>query len=121
MTFSVNNNLNNNYYNNPPVNMQGIEDEKKKAEIAVKKQVASNPVSNKVGEDSTYPKALLLTMLPIWLGLGFVMDKFNAKCGGKYEDSLVGKVGAKLDKVGNNKIFQSDAVKKTGNVFSNIK
>ncbi len=51
-------------------------------------------------------------ILPTWLAMGFGMDRFNKACRGKYEDSAVGRVQAWSEKVGDNKFFQSNFMKK---------
>lgn len=39
--------------------------------------------------------------LPVWAAMCLAMDKFNSKCGGEYDKSLVGRVGAWGEKIGN--------------------
>lgn len=56
--------------------------------------------------------------IPVWIAMALGMDKFNAKCRGKYEDSLVGKVEAWAEKTGNNSFFQSKPMKWVENTLT---
>lgn len=77
-----------------PVQMQGIDAEK------VKKSVDNSYLANRAkASEETNPLAMLGVGAGVWYGLGQGMDKFNPKCAGKYEDSILGKVGGFGDKV----------------------
>ena len=53
-----------------------------------------------------HPIASILT----WFGCGFLLDKYTAACGGKYEDSLLKKVTNFGDRIENSKFVQSKPV-----------
>ena len=53
-----------------------------------------------------HPIASVLT----WFGCGFLLDKYTAACGGKYEDSLLKKVTNFGDRIENSKFVQSKPV-----------
>lgn len=76
-----------------PVQMQGIDSEK------VRKSVDNSYLANRAkASEETNPFAMLGLGAGIWYGLGQGMDKFNPKCAGKYEDSILGKIGGAGDK-----------------------
>lgn len=59
-------------------------------------------VSNSSEQDES--KNMLITAgitVPVWAAMCLAMDKFNSKCGGTYDKSLVGRVGAWGERIGN--------------------
>lgn len=77
-----------------PVNLQGVDAEK------VKKSVDNSYLANRAkASEETNPYLMLGVGTGVWYGLSQGMDKFNPKCAGKYEDSILGKVGGWGDKI----------------------
>lgn len=80
-----------------PVQMQGLDAEK------VKHSMDNSYLANRArASEETNPFAMLGVGGAVWYGLGQGMDKFNPKCAGKYEESILGKVGGWGDKVSTN-------------------
>lgn len=104
----VSNNNINLKYNNIPMQagvpqplpaMQGIEGEKIKQ--SVDNSYLANRMKASSGEE-TNPLASLGVGTAVWYGIAQGMDKLNPKMEGKYEDSILGKMGAWGDKVATN-------------------
>ncbi len=67
---------------------------------AVKQTVDSSYLANRVkASEGTNPNTTLGLSLGTWYLLSQAMDKFGIKCAGKYEDSVLGKIGNFGDKV----------------------
>lgn len=61
---------------------------------AVKQTVDNSYLANRVkASEGTNPNTTLGLSLGVWYLLAQAMDKFGVKCGGKYEDSVLGKIG----------------------------
>ena len=74
--------------------MQGIDPEK------VKQSVDNSYLANRArASEETNPFAMLGVGAGVWYGLGQAMDKFNPKCAGEYNQTILGKVGHFGDKV----------------------
>ena len=76
--------------------MQGVEGEKLKQ--SVDNSYLANRVKASSGEESN-PFATLGVGTALWYGISQGMDKLNPKMEGKYEDTILGKMGAWGDKV----------------------
>lgn len=78
-----------------------------KGRLSFKEMLESNPFTMPVamffGPLIDHPFASLAT----WLGCGFLLDKYDKACGGKYEDSLLKKAASLGDRIENSKIVQS--------------
>lgn len=79
--------------------MQGVEGEKLKQ--SVDNSYLANRVKASSGEESN-PFATLGVGTALWYGISQGMDKLNPKMEGKYEDTILGKMGAWGDKVATN-------------------
>ena len=68
-----------------------------------KQSVDNNYISNRVkasqSEEPENPALTLGLTAASWYGLSQAMDKFNPMCGGKWENSILGKLGAWGDKI----------------------
>ncbi len=69
------------------------------AKQAVDNSYLSNRVKASAPEDGDNPLVKAGLTVATWYGLAQAMDKFGPKCTGKYEDSVLGKLGAWGDKV----------------------
>jgi len=67
---------------------------------SIKQGINDNPAV-KIADNKENPALLLGLTLPAWLGMGFLMAKFNDACAGEYKDSLVGKIGQAGDTFSN--------------------
>ena len=78
-------------YTQPP--MQGTGSEQ------IKQSVDKSYLANraKASEESN-PAATLGLGTAAWLGINYGMDRFNPKCAGEYSESVLGKLGAMVDK-----------------------
>lgn len=79
--------------------MQGVEGEK------IKQSVDNSYLANRVkasSGDESNPLATLGVGTAVWYGIAQGMDKLNPKMEGKYEDTILGKMGAWGDKVATN-------------------
>lgn len=101
-------------------NMQGLPPNLALAEEKIKEGVGNNIVAKKF-ESTDKPGLLFGLMLPIWLGIGQVMEKFNKKCAGEYKDSIPGKISAWSEKIGSHKFFKSNFVKTAENGYNGTK
>lgn len=79
--------------------MQGVDGEKIKQ--SVDNSYLANRVKASSGEE-TNPLATLGVGTAVWYGIAQGMDKLNPKMEGKYEDTILGKMGAWGDKVASN-------------------
>lgn len=79
---------------------------------AVKQTVDNSYLANRVkaSSDADNSGAVVLATIPVWYGLSQAMDKVNAKCGGEFEKSLFGRIGAWGDNLSNK--FSGTAVGK---------
>lgn len=80
----------------PLPSMQGVDGEK------LKQSVDNSYIANRVkasSNEESNPFAMLGTGAAVWYGLCQGMDKLNPMMAGKYEDSILGKMGAWGDKV----------------------
>ena len=68
---------------------------------AVDNSYLSNRVKASAPTEDDNPLAKLGLSLAAWYGLSQAMDKFGPKCAGKYEDSILGRLGNWGDKVSN--------------------
>lgn len=66
---------------------------------AVDNSYLSNRVKASATTEDDNPAAKLGLTVAAWYGLAQAMDKFGPKCAGKYEDSVLGRLGAWGDKV----------------------
>ncbi|MBQ8458896.1 hypothetical protein IJ541_02200 [bacterium] len=78
------------------VSMSGIDQEK------VRQSVDNNYLANRAkASKETNPLTLFGIGAGLWYAIGQLMEKLNPKFGGKYEDSLGGKIGGLGDKFSN--------------------
>ena len=69
---------------------------------AVKQSVDNSYLANRVkASEEANPNLTLGLSLASWYGLAQAMDKFGPKCAGKYEESVLGRLGNWGDKVQN--------------------
>lgn len=78
-------------FNNPQ--LQNVNADK------IKKKSALRSVGETESKNSPEWLTPALT-IPVWIGMGYGMDKFNKACAGNYEDSILGKVNTWGEKVG---------------------
>lgn len=83
----------------PLPTMQGVDGEKLKQ--SVDNSYLANRVKASSGEESN-PLATLGVGTAVWYGIAQGMDKLNPKMEGKYENTILGKMGAWGDKVATN-------------------
>ncbi len=80
--------------------MQGIDQAAVKQ--SVDQTVNNNYLTNRAKASSeSNPLAVGAITTGLWYGIAQGMDKVNEKCGGKWEDSLLGKIGKAGDKISN--------------------
>lgn len=74
--------------------MQGVDSEK------IKQSVDNSYLANRAkASKETNPLTMLGVGTGVWYGISQGMDKFNPKCEGAYEKSILGKLGAWGDKI----------------------
>lgn len=87
-----------NFQQNIPPAMQGIDQERVRQ--TARETADNNYITNRAkASKDTNPLALLGLGTVLWYGIGQMMEKINPLFGGKYEDSLGGKIGAFGDKI----------------------
>lgn len=86
-----------NFQQNVPA-MQGIDQERVRQ--SARETADNNYITNRAkASKDTNPVALVGLGAVLWYGIGQLMEKINPLFGGKYEDSLGGKIGAFGDKI----------------------
>jgi len=126
--FMVSNNIYNQKYNVPmqamgqsyaapnAVPMEAVDAQ------AVKQSVDNSYLSNRVkasANEESNPTATLGLTLASWYAISQAMDKFGPKCAGKYEDSILGRLGNWGDKV-QNKFTSTWVGKQTQNAYHKV-
>lgn len=70
--------------------------------------INNNPITKNFNvDDNKYKWVIPTFFLPLFAGVSYGMKKFNEACRGKYEESLVGRLGNWGDKVGESAFFKS--------------
>ena len=117
---SIKNNRQINFQQNPTVPMQGTTMQ------GVPQSVGDTQLGNRVknSSDMTQSPYTLPVAVGTWYGIAQAMDKFGRKCDGAYEDSILGKMTGKADKLSDkitgSKLFKSSFGQWVGKKYVSI-
>lgn len=117
---SVKNHKQINFQQNPTVAMQGTTMQ------GVPQSVGDTQLGNRVknSSDMTQSPYTLPVAVGTWYGIAQAMDKFGRKCDGAYDESLIGKITGKADKLSDkitgSKLFTSSFGKWVGKKYTAV-